>query len=112
MTSFTYEPAASNEMKKLNDAYIVLKDGKYHCRAWSRDHAEELCHRLNSAGKERRVHCHLRQMVEDACSGTMPHLQKRIKDVARKAYYLGALDGMNAARDPGVLAQHETERRS
>ena len=62
--------------------------------------------------KERRVHCHLRDMVDGACDGVMPHIAKRIKDAARKAYYLGCLDGMNAARDPGVLAQDSRERRS
>lgn len=62
--------------------------------------------------KERRVHCHLRDMVDGACAGAMPHIQKRIKDVARKAYYLGALDGMNAQKDVGVLAQDSRERRS
>lgn len=62
--------------------------------------------------KERRVHCHLRDMVDGACDGVMPHIKKRIVDAARKAYYLGVLDGMEAAKDPGVLAQDERRRAS
>ena len=47
----------------------------------------------------RRKHCKLRAMVDSACEGVMPHIEKRIKDAARRAYYLGAQDGMELARE-------------
>ena len=43
---------------------------------------------------ERRVHDTLRLMVDNACKGLMPHIADRIKDTARRAYYLGINDGM------------------
>ncbi len=90
---YTYEPAASNEMAKLQDAYIVLKDKKYFCRAGTRDHAEEICERKNKI-PERRQHDFLRGMVESTCVGMSPHMVVCIKDVARRAYLLGVKDGM------------------
>lgn len=92
---FTYEPAASNEGAKLQNAYIVLKDGKYHCRAETRDHAEEICEKHNIPTSERRQHDFLRGMVESTCVGMSPHMVVCIKDVARRAYLLGVKDGMD-----------------
>ena len=43
---------------------------------------------------DRRVHDTLRLMVDNACKGLMPHIADRIKDTARRAYYLGINDGM------------------
>ena len=48
---------------------------------------------------ERRKHDDLRDMVDRACKGLMPHIQERIKDAARRAYYLGVADGMRLERD-------------
>lgn len=48
---------------------------------------------------DKRVHDNLRKMVDDVCKGVMPHLDERIKEAARKAYYLGVLDGMQIERD-------------
>ena len=90
---FTYEPAASNEGAKLQDAYVVLKDKKYHCRAETRDHAEEICQKHNTT--ERRQHDFLRGMVESTCVGMSPHMVVCIKDVARRAYLLGVKDGID-----------------
>ncbi len=89
---FTYEPAASNEGAKLQDAYIVLRDKVYFCRAETRDHAEEICQKHNIP--ERRQHDFLRGMVESTCVGMSPHMVVCIKDVARRAYLLGVKDGM------------------
>ncbi len=91
---FTYEPAASNELGKLQDAYVVLRDKKYYCRAETRDHAEEICEKKNTT-PERRHHDWLRGMVESTCVGMSPHMQTCIKDVARRAYYLGVKDGLD-----------------
>jgi hypothetical protein len=49
--------------------------------------------------EENRKHDHLRTMVNDACNGLLPSIQDRIKDVARRAYYLGARDGMELERN-------------
>ena len=89
---FTYEPAASNEGAKLQDAYIVLRDKKYFCRAETRDHAEEICQKHNTT--ERRQHDFLRGMVESTCVGMSDHMKTCIKDVARRAYYLGVHDAL------------------
>ena len=35
---------------------------------------------------DKRVHDNLRKMVDAACKGVMPHIDKRIKDAARRAY--------------------------
>lgn len=95
---FTYEPAASNPMAKLQDAYIVLWDKKYYCRAETRDHAEEICQKHNTTeptfAPERRQHDFLRGMVDSTCVGMSPHMVVCIKDVARRAYLLGVKDGM------------------
>lgn len=48
---------------------------------------------------ERRHHDELRAMVDRACKGLMPHIQERIKDAARRAYYLGCADGMKLERE-------------
>jgi len=50
-------------------------------------------------GKEKRKHDVLRTMVNDACTGLLPSVQERIRVVARKAYYLGAHDGMELERN-------------
>ena len=92
---FTYEPAASNPLGKLQDAYVVLKDKKYHCRADTRDHAEEICQGYNNNTSERRQHDFLRGMVESTCVGMSPHMVVCIKDVARRAYLLGVKDGID-----------------
>ncbi len=88
---FTYEPAASNEFAKLQEAYVVLKDKKHFCRAETRDHAEEICQKHNT---ERRHHDWLRGMVDSTCVGMSAHMVTCIKDVARRAYYLGVHDAL------------------
>lgn len=47
----------------------------------------------------RRKHDTLRVMVNDACNGLLEPIQERIKNVARKAYYLGCRDGMEVAQE-------------
>ncbi len=47
--------------------------------------------------EEQRHQNALRDLVDKKCKGLMPHLQDRIKDVARRAYYLGCNDGMQLA---------------
>ena len=47
----------------------------------------------------RRKHDTLRVMVNDACNGLLEPIQDRIKNVARKAYYLGCRDGMELAQE-------------
>lgn len=47
---------------------------------------------------DRRIHDNLRVMVDKACKGLMPHIADRIKDTARRAYYLGCADGMTLER--------------
>lgn len=47
----------------------------------------------------RRKHDDLREMVDQVCTGVMPQIAERIKDAARRAYYLGARDGMELARE-------------
>lgn len=56
---------------------------------------------MNEVSKleERRHHCNLRKMVDSACAGLMPHIAKRIKDAARRAYYLGVNDGIEIERE-------------
>ena len=49
--------------------------------------------------KDKRLHNDLRDMVEKACEGVMPHVAEKIKDAARRAYYLGVLDGMKIERE-------------
>ena len=59
-------------------------------------------------GEERRKHFPLRDMVKHACEGVLPHIAERIKDVARRAYYLGAKDGIEVERaktDTRALAE-------
>lgn len=53
---------------------------------------------------DKRKHDNLRVMVEKACEGLLPHVQDRIKDAARRAYYIGCTDGMQ-------LKQQELERK-
>ena len=54
---------------------------------------------MSALDNERRKHDTLRVMVNDACNGLLPSIQERIQNVARKAYYLGARDGMELARE-------------
>jgi hypothetical protein len=57
-------------------------------------------------GHDKRQHCNLRKMVDSACAGVMPHIEKRIKDAARRAYYLGVLDGIEIVdQQRGDLAE-------
>lgn len=60
---------------------------------------------------ERRKQVDLRDLVEKATAGMMPHLADKVKDVARRAYYLGVLDGMNAAENPRELTLDAEGRR-
>lgn len=53
---------------------------------------------------DRRIHDNLRLMVDKACKGLLPHIQDRIKDAARRAYYMGCNDGME-------IKQQELERK-
>lgn len=48
---------------------------------------------------ERRKHNDLRALVEEACLRVTDNSATQIKDAARKAYYLGARDGMELARE-------------
>lgn len=43
---------------------------------------------------EKRKHPDLRDLVEAATAGVMPHIADRVTDIARRAYYLGCVDGM------------------
>ena len=43
---------------------------------------------------EKRINDSLRTMIDAACKGLLPHIQDRIKDAARRAYYLGCEDGI------------------
>lgn len=48
---------------------------------------------------ERRIHDPLREMVDTACKDLSGGTQERIKNVARKAYYLGVGDGIKIQRE-------------
>ena len=50
---------------------------------------------------ERRVHDPLREMVDKACLRVTNDTARQIKDVARKAYYLGVGDGIQLQREKG-----------
>lgn len=54
---------------------------------------------MSQLDDNRRKHDDLRTMVDSACSGVMEHIADRIKDAARRAYYLGCRDGMEMARE-------------
>lgn len=54
---------------------------------------------MSALDDNRRKHDDLRTMVDSACSGVMEHIADRIKDAARRAYYLGCRDGMEMARE-------------
>ncbi len=47
----------------------------------------------------RRKHNDLRIMLDKACERVSDDTDARIKDAARRAYYLGARDGMELARE-------------
>lgn len=49
--------------------------------------------------KERRIHDPLRTMVDHACLRVTDDTARQIKEVARKAYYLGVGDGIQLQRD-------------
>lgn len=53
---------------------------------------------MSALDDNRRKHDDLRTMVDKACGGVMDHIAERIKDAARRAYYLGCRDGMEMAR--------------
>ncbi len=54
---------------------------------------------MSALDDNRRKHDTLRVMVNDACNGLLEPIQDRIKNVARKAYYLGVRDGMELAQE-------------
>ena len=54
---------------------------------------------MSALDDNRRKHDTLRVMVNDACNGLLEPIQERIKNVARKAYYLGCRDGMEIAQE-------------
>ena len=56
---------------------------------------------------DERAHDKLRTMVDKACKGVMSHLQLRIKDAARRAYYLGCQDGMELQRKKDDLEEEQ-----
>lgn len=56
---------------------------------------------------DKRKHDQLRTMVDDACAGVMPQIAERIKDAARRAYYLGCGDALELTRSN--LAQKTIE---
>ena len=47
----------------------------------------------------RRKHDDLRDMVDEACLRVTDNTAKQVKDTARRAYFLGARDGMELARE-------------
>jgi len=49
--------------------------------------------------KEKRKNDVLREMVDEACLRVTNHTAEQIKNVARKAYYLGVGDGIQCQRD-------------
>ncbi|MFQ5993311.1 MAG: hypothetical protein ACE5NA_12820 [Nitrospiraceae bacterium] len=63
---------------------------------------------------DRRTHDALRNMVEEACTGILPCIAERVREVARKAYYLGCADGIAFAKQneqelvEGMRHNHET----
>ena len=52
---------------------------------------------MDEMSKEREDH--LQTMLDRACKGVMDHIAQRIKDVAKRAYYLGCQDGMEIQRN-------------
>lgn len=52
--------------------------------------------------EENRKHDVLREMVDEACKGLLPQIQERIKNVARKGYYLGVGDGIEVQREKTI----------
>ena len=57
-----------------------------------------------SSNPERRRHDFLRKMVDEACKGVMPQISDRIKNVARRAYYLGVADGIKLEKEARHVA--------
>ncbi len=51
------------------------------------------------AGHDKRHHDDLRAMVDQACERVSDHTTGLIKDAARRAYYLGARDGIQIERE-------------
>lgn len=51
---------------------------------------------------DRRKYVDLREMVTEACKGLLPSVADRIKDIARRAYYLGAAEGLEVGRGQKV----------
>ena len=75
----------------MNSKYTFPEDSPEHpdhdaavTRAWEGD---------------KRMHCDLRNMVDSVCKGLLPSIQERIKDAARRAYYLGCADGIQLEKD-------------
>ena len=58
---------------------------------------------MSTLDNNRRKHDDLRTMVDSACVGVMPHIVNRIKDAARRAYFLGCRDGMELARECAIV---------
>ncbi len=56
---------------------------------------------MSALDDNRRKHDDLRAMVEKACKRVSNHSAGLIKDAARRAYYLGARDGIEAERTNG-----------
>lgn len=54
---------------------------------------------MSTVENNRRKQDDLRTMVDRACLQVTDATAARIKDVARRAYYLGARDGMELARE-------------
>ena len=57
---------------------------------------------MSNPKDERRVHDPLRDMVDTACKDLSGGTQERIKNVARKAYYLGVGDGIELQREKTI----------
>lgn len=53
---------------------------------------------MSALDNERRTHDDLRDMTDKACAGLLEPVANRIKDAVRRAYYLGARDGIETAR--------------
>lgn len=54
---------------------------------------------MSELDNNRRKHDALRVMVDNACSGLLEPVANRIKNVARRAYYIGCRDGMEIAQE-------------
>jgi len=48
---------------------------------------------------DRRTHDLLRDMVDETCEGILPCIADKVRELARKAYYLGCADGISFVKE-------------